>query len=84
MASPAVVLAAGDHGVAARGVSAYPAEVTKTMVAAIKNGVATSSALAMSVDAELVLIDAGVGDPTGDIVDEDALSRPRPRILRRG
>ncbi|NQV07171.1 nicotinate-nucleotide--dimethylbenzimidazole phosphoribosyltransferase [bacterium] len=75
VSNPAIVLAAGDHGVVARGVSAYPQGVTRAMVHAIEAGVATSSVLARHVGAEVVLIDAGVGVPTGDIVTEPALSR---------
>lgn len=74
VSKPFLVLAAADHGVAARGVSAYPQEVTKGMVAAIKAGVATSSVLARGVGAGVYVIDAGVGEPTGDIVTGPALS----------
>lgn len=74
VAKPALVLAAADHGVASRGVSAYPQEVTEAMVAAIEAGVATSSVLARIVGADLRLVDAGVGDPTKDISKEPAMS----------
>ena len=75
VADPAIVLAAGDHGVVGRGVSAYPQEVTKAMVAAIQGGVATSTVLARHLGADVVLIDAGVGQPTQDIVEAAALSK---------
>ncbi len=74
---PMVVLAAGDHGVARRGVSAYPTDVTKAMVDAIRAGVATSTVMARSVGALVRLVDAGVGAPTGDISVEAALDRSR-------
>ncbi|MGH8925713.1 MAG: nicotinate-nucleotide--dimethylbenzimidazole phosphoribosyltransferase [Acidimicrobiia bacterium] len=74
VSKPFLVLAAADHGVVARGVSAYPPEVTKGMVAAIKAGVATSSVLAREAGAGVYVIDAGVGEPTGDIVTGPALS----------
>ena len=35
---PAIVVAAADHGVAARGVSAYPASVTAQMLATFAEG----------------------------------------------
>jgi nicotinate-nucleotide--dimethylbenzimidazole phosphoribosyltransferase len=54
------VLAAADHGVAARGVSAYPAEVTRQMILNLADGGAAASVLARSVGAELVIVDAGV------------------------
>jgi len=59
-----LVLFAGDHGVVADGVSAWPSEVTRLMVATILAGRATSSALAAAHDCPLQLVDVGVaGDP---------------------
>jgi len=55
-----VVVAAADHGVAAEGVSAYPAAVTPAMVRAIASGQAAVCALAAEAGAELVVLDAGV------------------------
>ena len=72
---PHVVVFAADHGVAADGVSAYPAEVTAAMLDAIDSGVATISVLAREVGATLELVDVGVGRPTGNIRVSDAMSR---------
>jgi nicotinate-nucleotide--dimethylbenzimidazole phosphoribosyltransferase len=75
---PAVLVFAGDHGVAAHGeVSAYPAEVTTAMLAACRAGKATICALADSVGATLTTVDVGVGRPTGDIRTEPAMPTPR-------
>ena len=71
---PAAVLAAADHGVAARGVSPYPPEVTAAMVSAIAEGEATSSVLAREAGVELAVIDAGVGRPSADLTCAPALS----------
>jgi nicotinate-nucleotide--dimethylbenzimidazole phosphoribosyltransferase len=59
----AIVVAAADHGVAAEGVSAYPQEVTRQMLANFASGGAAISVLARSVGAELVVVDAGVVEP---------------------
>lgn len=59
----AAVVAAADHGVAAEGVSAYPPEVTRQMVANFAAGGAAISVLARLRGARLVLVDAGVADP---------------------
>jgi nicotinate-nucleotide--dimethylbenzimidazole phosphoribosyltransferase len=75
--APALVVFAGDHGVCARGVSAFPAEVTRGMVTAITNGWATSSVFARAVGASCTLVDCGVGDPTGDLSVTDALTPER-------
>jgi nicotinate-nucleotide--dimethylbenzimidazole phosphoribosyltransferase len=59
----AVVVAAADHGVAAEGVSAYPQEVTRQMLATFASGGAAISVLARAAGAELVVVDAGVVEP---------------------
>jgi nicotinate-nucleotide--dimethylbenzimidazole phosphoribosyltransferase len=59
----AVVLAAGDHGYTARGVSAYPQEVTGQMLANFAAGGAAVNVLARETGAHLVVVDAGVAVP---------------------
>lgn len=59
----AVVVMAGDHGVAAEGVSAYPQEVTAQMVANFVHGGAAINALARAAGAEVVVVDMGVKAP---------------------
>jgi nicotinate-nucleotide--dimethylbenzimidazole phosphoribosyltransferase len=55
-----IVLAAGDHGVAADGVSAYPQSVTAQMVLNFLGGGAAINVLARHVGARVVIVDAGV------------------------
>lgn len=74
---PSTIVFVADHGVAAGRVSAYPPEVTKAMLAALHAGVATASAMSRAVGAQLRAVDAGVGEPTGDIRAEAALTRRR-------
>jgi nicotinate-nucleotide--dimethylbenzimidazole phosphoribosyltransferase len=57
---PAVVVFAGDHGVTAQGVSAYPSDVTAQMVANFVRGGAAINVLARAAGAELVVVDVGV------------------------
>ncbi len=51
---------AGDHGLNAEGVSAYPSAVTAAMVGVFLEGRASVNALARAVDVEVQVIDAGV------------------------
>jgi nicotinate-nucleotide--dimethylbenzimidazole phosphoribosyltransferase len=62
----ALVLAAGDHGYARRGVSAYPQEVTGQMLAAFAAGGAAIDVLARETGLRLVVVDAGVVMPVDD------------------
>jgi nicotinate-nucleotide--dimethylbenzimidazole phosphoribosyltransferase len=58
--TPAIVVAAGDHGVWEEGVSPYPRSVTAQMLANFSRGGAAVSVLARSAGARLVVVDAGV------------------------
>ena len=54
------ILMAGDHGVVAEGVSAFPQEVTPQMVQNFLTGGAAMNVLARHVGADLVVVDVGV------------------------
>jgi len=55
-----LVLFAADHGVVARGVSAWPSDVTGLMVATMLAGSASSSALAAAHGCSVRLVDVGM------------------------
>lgn len=55
-----IIIMAGDHGVVAEGVSAYPQEVTRQMVLNFLAGGAAINVLARHVDAKVVVADMGV------------------------
>jgi nicotinate-nucleotide--dimethylbenzimidazole phosphoribosyltransferase len=65
---PRIVVFAGDHGVAGRGVSAYPSEVTAQMVANFVNGGAAINVLAAAAGAEVRVVDMAVDADTPDEV----------------
>lgn len=56
----AVLVMAGDHGIAAKGVSAFPQEVTGEMVRAFVRGGAGINVLARQVNARVVVVDMGI------------------------
>jgi nicotinate-nucleotide--dimethylbenzimidazole phosphoribosyltransferase len=71
------IVFAGDHGVADAGVSAYPSEVTASMLGAFRAGVATANAMCNILGVRLAVVDVGVGRPTGDITREPAMDQER-------
>jgi nicotinate-nucleotide--dimethylbenzimidazole phosphoribosyltransferase len=56
----AVIVMAGDHGVAVEGVSAYPSTVTVEMVSNFLHGGAAINALARHARAQVLIVDVGV------------------------
>ena len=66
IARPQVAIFAGNHGVVAQGVSAFPAEVTVQMVANFRAGGAAINQLATCFGASMVVQDIELDRPTGD------------------
>src|ERR1700752_2805786 len=56
----AILVGAGDHGVTAEGVSAYPSEVTPQMIGAFLGGFAAINAFARVARAEVFVANFGV------------------------
>ena len=75
--APTLLIAAGDHGVAAHPVSAQHQNATIATIDAIRAGASTSTVLAASLGAAVRLVDVGSGRPTEDIATEDAMSPER-------
>ncbi|MGQ0676073.1 MAG: nicotinate-nucleotide--dimethylbenzimidazole phosphoribosyltransferase [Rhodospirillales bacterium] len=71
---PRVAVFAGNHGVAARGVSAYPAAVTKQMVANFIAGGAAINQLCKAIDADLRVYEMDLDRPTADFTAGPAMS----------
>jgi nicotinate-nucleotide--dimethylbenzimidazole phosphoribosyltransferase len=68
-----ILVFAGNHGVTAQGVSAYPAEVTAQMVANFAHGGAAINQLAQISAAELRVIALDLDHPTADFTVEPAM-----------
>ena len=69
-----IAVFAGNHGVVARGVSAYPAAVTAQMVANFHAGGAAINQLARAFGAELVVVPLELDRPTADFTVAPAMS----------
>ncbi|MBQ0749248.1 MAG: nicotinate-nucleotide--dimethylbenzimidazole phosphoribosyltransferase [Roseovarius sp.] len=65
--APQVIVFAGNHGVVAQGVSAFPAAVTAQMVANFRAGGAAVNQLAAQVGARMDVVALDLERPTGDI-----------------
>lgn len=74
---PRVAVFAGSHGVARRGVSAYPPEVTAQMVKNFQDGGAAINQLAAAIDADLRIYELDLAHPTGDFTQGPAMSETR-------
>ena len=70
---PLVAVFAGNHGVAARGVSPYPASVTAAMVANFAAGGAAINQICGHLGLGLKVFELALEIPTGDITVEPAL-----------
>jgi len=72
--APQVVIFAGNHGVVARGISAFPAEVTVQMVANFEAGGAAINQLAKAAGARLDVLALELDRPTADFCEGPAMS----------
>ncbi len=68
VARKAIVTMAGDHGVAAEGISRYPQEVTAQMVHGFAAGLAGINALARLAQVQMVVVDMGVSTDLHSLV----------------
>ena len=68
-----IIVFAGNHGITAQGVSAFPPEVTAQMVANFAQGGAAINQLARVTGAELVVIPLELERPTGDFTQTAAM-----------
>lgn len=71
----AMLLFCADHGVVEEGVSPFPQEVTRQMVANFRAGGAAITVLCRQYGIEPVIVDMGVGKPTRNFAREPAMSR---------
>lgn len=73
MKKPRCVVFAGNHGVTAQGVSAFPSEVTYQMVANFRSGGAAINQLCKTFDIELEVCEMALDVPTADFSKEPAM-----------
>jgi len=72
--APQIAIFAGNHGVAARGVSAFPPEVTVQMVANFNAGGAAINQLAQAFGARLTVHPLDLDQPTADFTSAPAMT----------
>jgi len=72
--APQVIIFAGNHGVTAQGVSAFPAEVTAQMVANFQAGGAAINQLSRLIGAKLDVVALDLDTPTADFTQGPAMS----------
>jgi nicotinate-nucleotide--dimethylbenzimidazole phosphoribosyltransferase len=72
----AIIVAAGDHGVVAQGVTGYPQEVTAQMVLNFLSGGAAISVISKRLRVRMCVVDAGVAT--------ELPSHPDLRVMRAG
>ena len=70
---PLVCVFAGNHGVVAQGVSAYPQSVTRQMLENFAAGGAAINQICAAYDLGFKVFDLALDLPTGDFTQEDAL-----------
>ncbi|MGE0722721.1 MAG: nicotinate-nucleotide--dimethylbenzimidazole phosphoribosyltransferase [Alphaproteobacteria bacterium] len=71
---PRVAVFAANHGIAARGVSAYPAAVTAEMVRNFQSGGAAVNQVCATVDADLRVYELDLDHPTADFTEAPAMT----------
>src|SRR5215211_4331541 len=69
-----IAVFAGNHGIAARGVSAYPPEVTAQMVANFSGGGAAINQIARTAGADLKVMPIELDSPTRDFTNAAAMN----------
>jgi nicotinate-nucleotide--dimethylbenzimidazole phosphoribosyltransferase len=74
MRRPRISVFAGNHGIAARGVSAYPSEVTAQMVQNFINGGGAVNQLSEAADADLRVYELDLDRPTRDFTTGPAMT----------